>query len=159
MTASYLRKALPDEVKITLLESPDVGKIGVGEATVPNLQRVFFDFLGLPEDEWMRHCNGAFKTAVKFVNWRQPKNCVSIGLSNCFIEPLESTGIYFISAAIYQLAKHFPDMSFDERLINTFNAEIETMFDDSRDFLQAHDLTSTRRDTPFWRANGNELKL
>ena len=72
MTASYLRKALPDEVKITLLESPIVEKIGVGEATVPNLQRVFFDFLGLSEDEWMRHCNSAFKTAVKFVNWRQP---------------------------------------------------------------------------------------
>jgi tryptophan 6-halogenase len=87
------------------------------------------------------------------------KNCVSIGLSGCFLEPLESTGIYFISASIYQLAKHFPDISFDERLINTFNAEIETMFDDCRDFIQAHYFTSTRRDTPFWRANGDELKL
>ena len=64
------------------------------------------------------------------------KNCVSIGLSGCFLEPLESTGIYFISASIYQLAKHFPDMSFDERLINTFNAEIETMFDDCRTFFR-----------------------
>jgi hypothetical protein len=73
MTASYLRKALPGEVKITLLESPQVEKIGVGEATVPNLQRVFFDFLGLSEDEWMRHCNGAFKTAVKFIKWRRPR--------------------------------------------------------------------------------------
>jgi len=36
------------------------------------------------------------------------KNCVSIGLSSCFLEPLESSGIYFITAAIYQLAKHFP---------------------------------------------------
>ena len=46
------------------------------------------------------------------------KNCVGIGLASCFVEPLESTGIYFIYAAIYQLAKHFPDKSFSEGLLN-----------------------------------------
>src|SRR5688500_16126967 len=75
------------------------------------------------------------------------KNCVSIGLASCFLEPLESTGIYFIYAAIYQLVKHFPDQGFDERLMASFNREIETMFDDSRDFLQAHYLATPRRDT------------
>ncbi len=39
---------------------------------MPNLQRVFFDFLGIPEDEWMRECNASFKMAVKFINWRTP---------------------------------------------------------------------------------------
>jgi hypothetical protein len=408
MTAAYLGKALQGNVSITVLESPTVGKIGVGEATVPNLQRVFFDYLGLAEDEWMRECNAAFKTAVKFVNWRTPgdgeptprmlngrpdqfyhpfgilpncdripmsqywfnkkylgetdepydyacfkevpvmdaklaprwldgkpatyyawhfdahlvadflrrfsttrqgathvldhldevvfgeggyisavktktgrtiegdlfidcsgfrallingameepfidmsdhllsnsavaapvpnddaangiepytssiamragwtwkipmlgrfgtgyvysdkfadrdeaardfcklwnldpdrtelnqikfrvgrnrrawvKNCVSVGLSSCFLEPLESTGIYFITAAIYQLVKHFPDKHFDAVLIDSFNREIETMFDDSRDFIQAHFYFSPRMDTPFWRAN-KELRL
>lgn len=81
------------------------------------------------------------------------KNCVSIGLSSCFLEPLESTGIYFITAAIYQLAKHFPDKRFDQILIDHFNREIETMFDDSRDFIQAHFYFSPRVDTPFWQAN------
>jgi 2-polyprenyl-6-methoxyphenol hydroxylase-like FAD-dependent oxidoreductase len=47
MTASYLGKALQRNVSITLLEAPTIPKIGVGEATVPNLQRVFFDYLGL----------------------------------------------------------------------------------------------------------------
>ena len=69
MTASYLQKALQG-VKITLIEAPGIPKIGVGEATVPNLQPVFFDFLGIPEDEWMRCCNAAFKGAVKFINWK-----------------------------------------------------------------------------------------
>src|SRR5205823_13147675 len=64
------------------------------------------------------------------------KNCVGIGLSSCFLEPLESTGIYFIYAAIYQLAKHFPDRRFDPVLSDRFNREIETMFDDPRDFIQ-----------------------
>lgn len=408
MTAAYLGKALQQTVEITLLEAPSIPRIGVGEATVPNLQRVVFDFLGIPEDEWMRECNASFKTAVKFINWRTPgegqptartwqgrpdhffhpfgllpsqeeiplshywsakrlagetdepfdyscfkepammdalraprnpdgtpatyyawhfdaalvaaflrkyatgkqgvvhvegelnevkldergyitalttkagetlegdlfidcsgfrallinkalgepfidmkdhllcdsavatavehddaangiepytsaiamksgwswripllgrfgsgyvyssqycsedeavgdfcnlwnldpdttplnkirfrvgrnerawvKNCVSIGLSSCFLEPLESTGIYFIYAAIYQLAKHFPDRRFDPVLSDRFNKKIETIFDETRDFLQAHFYFSPRVDTPFWAAN-KELRL
>jgi len=408
MTASYLGKALQETVRIVVLEAPGIPKIGVGEATVPNLQRVFFDYLGIAEEEWMRECNAAFKMAVKFINWKTPgegvpdaraldsgtdhfyhpfgilpdydqiplshywfsrknagqtdepfdyacfreppvmdakkaprwldgrraaryawhfdahlvadflrrfatdkqgvvhvqdemeevvfdergfikalrtktgqvlegdlfvdcsgfrgllinkameepfvdmsdqllcdsavaasvphddalhgvepytsaiamksgwtwripmlgrfgtgyvyaskfasqdeatvdfcklwnldpaqatfnklrfrvgrnrrawvSNCVSIGLASCFLEPLESTGIYFICGAIYQLAKHFPDKRFDPVLINRFNHEIEYMFDDTRDFIQAHFFLSPRADTPFWRAN-KELQL
>jgi hypothetical protein len=409
MTAAYLGKALQGTVHITVLEAPAIPRIGVGEATVPNLQRVFFDYLGLKEDDWMRECNAAFKMAVRYINWRTPgegvptprrlangrpdhfyhpfgllpycdqiplshywyyrnlrglsdapydyscykevpvmdanlaprwpdgrpatayawhfdaqlvadflqrfattrqgvthiqdelqevvfhpngflaalktrggrtlpgdlfidcsgfrgllinkalaepfldmsdhllcdsavatavphddeahgiepytsalampagwtwkipmlsrfgtgyvyasrfatqdqavedlcrlwgldpnrttlnkirfrvgrnrrawvKNCVGIGLASCFLEPLESTGIYFITAAIYQLVKHFPDRRFDPILIERFNREIETMFDDTRDFLQAHFYFAPRQDTPFWRAN-KELQL
>jgi hypothetical protein len=397
MTAAYLVRAFGESVRITLLEAPAIPRIGVGEATVPNLQGVFFDFLGIPEDEWMREVNGAFKTAVKFIDWRKPgpgetethfyhpfgilpyvdgvhlpqywyhltrgrgqpfdyacfpqvpvmdagrspkyldgrtaiphawhfdahlvadflcrwatergvvrvldevgnvelnergeiaavattggrrmeadlyvdctgfrgllinqalgepfidmtgqllcdsavahpvahdderfgiepytsaiamksgwtwkipmlgrfgsgyvysskfatedeaardfcalwgldaektelnrirfrsgrnrrawvKNCVSIGLSSCFLEPLESTGIYFITAAIYQLAKHFPALPIDRGLVDSFNREIEFMFDDTRDFIQAHFALAPRSDTPFWRAN-KELNL
>lgn len=403
MAAAYLGKALQQTVKITVLEAPTVPRIGVGEATVPNFQRVVFDYLGIPEDEWMRECNAGFKIAVKFINWRTPgigcpaprnwegrpdqfyhpfgllpqseqiplshfwarkringetsepfdyacfaesammdakkaprlpdgeratyyawhidaqlladflrrfaterqgvvhvqdemvearqdehgflttlvtkkgqvldgdlfidcsgfrgllinkamdepfidmsdhlindravatalahddetygvepytssiamdsgwawripmlgrfgtgyvyssafasqdeatrdfcrlwdldpdeaklnhlrfrvgrnrrawvKNCVSIGLSSCFLEPLESTGIYFIYAAIYQLAKHFPDSRFDPVLSDQFNRQIENLFDESRDFLQAHFYYSPRTDTPFWQTN------
>lgn len=399
MTAAYLNKALEGQVQVTVIEAESIPRIGVGEATVPNLQKAFFDFLGIPETEWMRHCNASFKSAVKFVNWqrapvdgvdnhfyhlfgqlrncdhaslaqywvlkkqlgavepldyachkdapaldakRSPsmmdgtpvlshawhmdahmvadylkewatargvrhirdtvqdvtldergfiarlemrsgagyaadlfvdcsgfrgllinqalgepfidmndqllcdsavatavptdderhgvepytssialkhgwvwkipmlgrfgsgyvfssafasmdeateefaglwsldtatttfnkirfrvgrnrrawvKNCVSIGLSSCFLEPLESTGIYFIHTAIYLLAKHFPDKTFNPILLKRFNEEIEMMFDDSRDFIQAHYFPTQRDDTPFWRANRHELKL
>lgn len=401
MTASYLGKALQRTVDITVLESPAIPRVGVGEATVPNLQRAFFDFLGIPEEEWMPKCNASFKVAVKFVNWRTPgegqatarthegrpdhfyhpfgllpshdgvplshyweyrrlegqtdepfdyacfpdtavmdgklaprtfdgsratnyawhfdahlvadflrdfakekqgvnhiedemtevvkdgrgfitglrtksgalvegdlfvdcsgfrgllinqsmaepfldmsdhllcdsavatsvphddeangvepytsalamssgwswkipmpgrfgtgyvysssflgkdqateelcrmwgldtdtefnhvrfrvgrnrrawvKNCVSVGLASCFLEPLESTGIYFTYAAIHHLAKHFPDRGFDPALRDAFNREIEDMFDDTRDFLQAHFSLAPRTDTEFWRA-------
>lgn len=50
MTASYLSKAFGNKINITLVESPEIPKIGVGEATIPNLQKVFFDFLGLKEE-------------------------------------------------------------------------------------------------------------
>ena len=53
MTATYLAKAFGPHIRITLLEAPGIPKIGVGEATVPNLQKVFFDFLGVEEHEWM----------------------------------------------------------------------------------------------------------
>lgn len=408
MTASYLGKALGPSVRVTVLESPAIPKIGVGEATVPNLHRTFFQFLGLDEEEWMRECNASFKMGVRFINWRtegpsqatardlngrpdqfdhlfgllpnheqlplshywtykrhlgltdepydyacyreppvldaklaprahdgskwtnyawhfdahlvadflrrfatkrmgvehiedemtevlfdqrgyvtglrtksgrvvegdffvdcsgfrgllinqamsepfldmsdhlvndravatsiphddaqhgvepytsaiamksgwawkipmlgrfgtgyvyssqfttqdeatedfcqmwgldpseQPlnqvrfrvgrnrrawvKNVASVGLASCFLEPLESSGIYFITAAIYQLAKHFPDKNFDPILVDRFNREIEIMFDDTRDFIQAHFCLSPRSDSAFWRAN-KELEL
>jgi tryptophan halogenase len=86
------------------------------------------------------------------------KNCVSVGLSSCFVEPLESTGIYFTYAALFWLVKNFPDRTFDEVLTSRFNHEIETMFDETRDFLQAHFYCSPRVDTEFWKAN-KELEL
>ena len=398
MTAAYLSKAYGHKVKISLIEEPSIPKIGVGEATIPNLQRVFFDFLGLKEQDWMPHCNASFKSAIKFVGWNtesdssdyfyhmfgqlkevngiplshywahlkntgqtteqfayacynkaklldaklspkdrdgrsrmshawhfdahlvadylrglsvswgvehiqgevvearlnesggiksvrtqsgaeiaadffvdcsgfkgllinqaldepfidmsryllcdsavaasithddeangvEPytsaiamssgwtwkipllgrfgsgyvysssfcsketatedfmklwgvredqvklnhikfrtgrnrrawvKNCVSIGLSSCFLEPLESTGLYFIYAAIYQFAQHFPDATLDSRLADSFNKKIEMMFDDCRDFIQTHYFTTTRNDSDFWRANKHDLKI
>ncbi|HEU4655552.1 MAG TPA: tryptophan halogenase family protein [Steroidobacteraceae bacterium] len=402
MSAAYLAKALGSHVKITLIEAPNIPKIGVGEATIPNMQKVFFDFLGVDEEDWMRHCNASFKMGIRFVNWQTPsdspdgdhfyhlfgqiptcdsvplshywvlrqlerrgqnpeplayacykeaplldaklaprmldgtkitnyawhfdahlvasylqklatgwgvnhvldelerveqaedgsiralhtrkgmrydgdlfvdcsgfrgllinkalgepfihmndhllcdsavaasiphdderngiepftsaiamkhgwtwkipmlgrfgsgyvysshfvsqdeatseflrlwgvdassiklnqitfrtgrnrrawvKNCVSIGLASCFLEPLESTGIYFIYAAIYQLLKHFPDRGFNPALVDSFNREINDMYDDCRDFVQAHYLTTSRVDTPFWKANKYELQL
>ena len=400
MTAAYLSRTLGNDVRITLIEAATIPKIGVGEATIPNLQRVFFDALGIPEEEWMRHCNAAFKMGIKFINWREPSahnrdnhfyhlfgliphcdgvplshywalsqrekrdsqplayacyktaplldakrspraldgtrvahyawhfdahlvadylckiatgwgvhrvidelqrvemlpsgdiaalhtrsggryaadlfidcsgfrgllinqalgepfidmkdqllcdsavaasiphdtalhgvepftssiamkhgwtwkipmlgrfgsgyvyssdfvsqdeatdeylklwnlrpdsvklnhirfrtgrnrrawvgNCVAIGLSSCFLEPLESTGIYFIYAAIYQLVKHFPDKGFNPTLRARFNEEIAYMFDDCRDFVQAHYFTTSRQDTAFWRANAHDLRM
>jgi tryptophan halogenase len=87
------------------------------------------------------------------------KNCVAIGLSSCFLEPLESTGIYFITASIYQLAKHFPGKQINPTLRDAFNREVEFMYDDCKDFIQAHYFNSDRDDSEFWLANKNALFL
>ncbi|MET5020711.1 tryptophan 7-halogenase, partial [Burkholderia pseudomallei] len=68
---SYHVRALQQQANITLIESAPIPRIGVGEATIPSLQKVFFDYLGIPEREWMPQVNGAFKDAIKFVNWRK----------------------------------------------------------------------------------------
>src|ERR1044071_2960491 len=70
MAATYLAKALDGAAEVTVLEAPTIPRIGVGEATIPTLQSAFFDFLGIPESEWMPECNASFKMAVKFINWR-----------------------------------------------------------------------------------------
>jgi len=71
MTASYLSKAF-DHLDITLVESASVKTIGVGEATFSTI-KLFFDFLGLHESDWMPHCSAAYKLAIRFENWGKEK--------------------------------------------------------------------------------------
>jgi len=78
-------------------------------------------------------------------------NCISVGLAAGFIEPLESTGIYFIQKALEMLLEYFPDRTLDKTLIRTYNAEMEAAFDEVRDFVLLHYLLNQREDTEFWR--------
>ena len=72
ITAAYMDAVLngPNNkiVDITLIESPDVGRIGVGEATVPSL-RDSMRTIGVPEATFMQAADASFKQAIKFVNW------------------------------------------------------------------------------------------
>ena len=70
MTAAYLRRALPEDVQITLVESDRVPTIGVGEATFSTI-KLFFDYLGLEEKDWMPECNATYKMAIRFVGWNK----------------------------------------------------------------------------------------
>jgi tryptophan halogenase len=55
---------------ITLVESQDIGNIGVGEATIPTLRQTL-QKVGLTEREFFRHCNASFKLGIKFVDWHR----------------------------------------------------------------------------------------
>src|SRR6202050_2781231 len=69
MTALILARSLTEQgVEITLLESPAVGIIGVGEGSTPWL-RGFFDSLGIEESEWMPPCNATYKCGITFDGW------------------------------------------------------------------------------------------
>ncbi|MGH9825621.1 MAG: tryptophan halogenase family protein, partial [Blastocatellia bacterium] len=85
------------------------------------------------------------------------KNCVAIGLSSGFVEPLESTGIFFIHHAVEQLVSYFPRKRFEEESIKSYNKIIGNCIDGVREFLTVHYVASTRRDTEFWRATQTEL--
>src|ERR1700739_4096155 len=69
MTALILARAFISRgVTITLLESPTVGIIGVGEGSTPWL-RGFFDSLGIEEAEWMPACHATYKCGITFEGW------------------------------------------------------------------------------------------
>jgi len=87
------------------------------------------------------------------------KNCVSIGLASAFVEPLESTGIFFIQHAIVELVNHFPDKGFDEEVINSYNQAVAHCVDGVRDFLILHYHACDRADTDFWNAVKTDLVI
>lgn len=57
-------------ISVTLIESPDIATIGVGEGTWPTM-RATLQKLGIKEDEFLRSCNATFKQGTKFINWQQ----------------------------------------------------------------------------------------
>ncbi|MCU4674103.1 tryptophan 7-halogenase [Catenovulum sp. 2E275] len=94
-----------------------------------------------------------FKTGKRRQQWH--KNCVAIGLSSGFLEPLESTSIHLISASIIRLMQMLPLNGIETRNIHEFNKQAELELIGIRDFIILHYKVTDRRDSPFWRHCAN----
>jgi tryptophan halogenase len=90
-----------------------------------------------------------FKTGMRRKHWN--KNCIAMGLSSGFIEPLESTSIHLIQRSIIRLMQMFPYDGIREPDINEFNSQMEFEILNIRDFIVLHYHVTNRTDTPFWR--------
>lgn len=87
------------------------------------------------------------------------KNCVGVGLSGMFIEPLESTGIFMSEFQVSSLVTYFPDRTFSPALSRRYNALMDDVYEQIRDFVVMHYVTTSREDTPYWRFIRHELPI
>ncbi|MFC3052055.1 tryptophan halogenase family protein [Kordiimonas pumila] len=80
------------------------------------------------------------------------KNCISVGLSGGFIEPLESTGLYLSDLATVMLAEHFP---FHDEDMDTMSFRVNRImanrFYEIMDFINMHFCLTRRTDTDYWK--------
>jgi flavin-dependent dehydrogenase len=118
------------------------------------------------EDELRRHlgpaaasCHAA-RIAMRIGRCRNSwvRNCVAIGLASGFVEPLESTGIFFIQHGIEELVSHLHAPP-EEELVKSYNRRIAECIDGVMEFLTLHYRASSRRDTPFWRATQTDIEV
>ena len=90
-----------------------------------------------------------FKAGRRRKSW--VNNCVAIGLSSGFIEPLESTSIHLIMIAVTRLLQNFPFDGISPALRDRFNHQADREIIGIRDFIILHYHATERDDSEFWR--------
>ena len=90
-----------------------------------------------------------FRAGQRRRHWN--KNCVAVGLSSGFIEPLESTSIHLIQRSVTRLMQMFPYAGIREAEVNEFNTQMDFEIQNIRDFIVLHYHVTNREDTRFWR--------
>ena len=91
-----------------------------------------------------------FRPGQRRNTWRG--NCVAIGLSSGFLEPIESTSIHLIQRGVIRLLQMFPAAGINAADIAEYNRQTQTEIEHIRDFIVLHYHVTERTDTPFWRA-------
>lgn len=82
-------------------------------------------------------------------HWK--RNCLALGLSQGFLEPLEAPMLNVIQFTLERFAAHYEQSGFETQAPNDFNEVVNGLVDGTRDYLQAHYLASHRDDTAYWR--------
>jgi tryptophan halogenase len=88
LTAAYLARFLGPETRITLLEDPAIGAIGVGEGAFPTM-RSTLRFLGIDEAQFIRAAGATFKQGIRFDDWRHAPDG---GRRPRYVRPSRRTG-------------------------------------------------------------------
>jgi len=98
----------------------------------------------------------AFDAGYRERQW--VRNCVSVGLSAGFLEPLEATGLVLIEAAVGMIAELFPHQGPVDAPARRFNQLMTARFENIVKFLKLHYCLS-RRPEPFWRENADPATI
>jgi tryptophan halogenase len=107
----------------------------------------------------LAHVEGPLLTQPRVIRFRPGQrqqawshNCVAIGLSSGFLEPLESTSIYLIQRAIIRLMQLFPGAGIAATDVHEFNQQTRADIEHIRDFIVLHYHVTNRQDAPYWQA-------
>ncbi|NRF65567.1 tryptophan 7-halogenase [Aquincola sp. S2] len=109
----------------------------------------------LDSDTPARHLKMRIGRVTKHWN----RNCLAVGLSQGFIEPLEATALLFIQRTAMNFVEYVEKGEMDEAAQAQFNQRINDHFEGTRDYIVTHYKTNTRGDTDYWRANAANMNL
>ncbi len=87
------------------------------------------------------------------------RNCLAVGLSQGFIEPLEATALLFIQRTISSFVEFLEAGDVGEAAQVRFNQGVNEHFEGTRDYIVTHYKTNSRTDTEYWRANTANANL
>ena len=79
------------------------------------------------------------------------RNCLALGLSSGFLEPLESTSIHMIQNSLIRFIKLFPTGQIEQAEIDQFNNDVRLESEYIRDFIILHYHVNQRADSPYWK--------
>ncbi|NBB51951.1 tryptophan halogenase [Rhizobium sp. CRIBSB] len=116
----------------------------IGDDEAQARLRGSLDGAAMADPNFLRFTTGRRKKA-----WN--RNCLAIGLSAGFLEPLESTSIHLIQTGISKLLLSFPDTGFPQADIDNYNHLVQLEYERVRDFVVLHYHATERQDQPLWR--------
>lgn len=114
-----------------------------------------FTGVGDSADVEARH----LKMKVGRVERHWASNCLAVGLSQGFIEPLEATALLLVQLTIEEFIAALNTANFAPTHREQFNERISTRFDAIRDYIVAHYVVNSRTDTKYWQDNANHNKV
>jgi 2-polyprenyl-6-methoxyphenol hydroxylase-like FAD-dependent oxidoreductase len=160
--------AIPSETVSTALKHgwawkiPLTGRFGNGYVyssqfcTADEAESELRQHLGLLDaDVPARH----LKMRIGRVTRHWNRNCLAVGLSQGFIEPLEATALLFIQQTATAFVEYLERGDLSEQAHDSFNERVNAHFEGTRDYIVTHYKTNTRQDTEYWRANAANMNL
>lgn len=90
-------------------------------------------------------------------HWK--RNCLAVGLSQGFLEPLEAPMLNIIQSTCEGFVSCFEKGGFTNKYQKVFNSEINSLIDGTRDYLQAHYKLNSRSDSAYWRDSRNNTEM
>lgn len=115
--------------------------------TAEQAEQRLLEHLGHPENIIKTN---HLKMRIGCLNEFWVKNCVAIGLSGGFIEPLESTGLHLINLAVRLLGTHLNSQQTEQAVRDSYNQAMQGVYQDLKQFIVLHYCLSNRRDSEFW---------